>query len=329
MELFLETTKHVFTSLALDDARGRMILTSAFTGEVLCGDLAGVKGGLTVLARTDDALGGVAVDPLSGDLFISLSLARSVERIAMGAAGPPFQRIPVYANGFEGRRFTSPSALAVSPTTGELFFTDAGGEGESSITNPIGAIYRELGGLRQIVSLCASGLQQPAGIAVGPDGCVFVCERSANRLLRYVPRGNHYADSVFYRFNGSFGPTAVAVSPKDGSIFVALYEPQELLEPLDELPQDGAGEEERNNRPEGVVVVLGRDGREKGTIGVPGSQLRGVAVSKDGSTVYVLHTDEAMCVSRIYRCRIAEESACEEREEGEEGVEVVVNEEKR
>ncbi|CCW71727.1 unnamed protein product [Phytomonas sp. Hart1] len=67
-------------------------------------------------------------------------------------------------------------------------------------------------------------------------------------------------------------------------------------------PPEGRAEGEP---PEGTVVVLGRDGKEKGTIGVPGSQLRGLAVSEDGSTVYVLHTDEPTSTSRIYRCVIA------------------------
>lgn len=197
------------------------------------------------------------------------------------------------ARGAARASFRAPTALAVSPLDGELFFTDAGFEAESSLAQRHGAVYRTAHGRTTVVALQSSGLAQPTGIAVGLDGCVYVTEMGENRVLRYVPRdgGAWYAGSVFARFQGSMGPSAVAVHPTTGRVYVTMYE----------APEVACAYADAGAPLEGVVVELGRDGTELCTYTLPDTQLRAVAVGGGGADcLYVVSSDGATCWSTLY-----------------------------
>jgi aspartate beta-hydroxylase len=92
---------------------------------------------------------------------------------------------------------------------------------------------------------------------------VYVCEMSANRLLRFFQKPTgvfHY--SVFRQFSGGVGPSCVAVD-KAGKIYIGHYDL-------------GAGS--------GRISVLSPDdGKVIQELSVPGPEVTGLAISPDNS----------------------------------------------
>ena len=111
--------------------------------------------------------------------------------------------------------------------------------------------------------LALGSLAYPTGLALSPDErMVYVCEMSANRLLRFFQKPTgvfHY--SVFHQFSGGIGPSCVAVD-KSGMIYVGHYD------------LSGSGR----------VSVLSPDGGKVVTeLSVPGPEVTGLAISPDNS----------------------------------------------
>lgn len=295
MECVVEARRHYITGVAMDSESGALLAVCGASGEVLRLEAGG--GALEVVHMCESTPTSIAVGT-GGELFIASAVDQTVLRcppVAGGSGSGSYEPSAPYLAKFEGKSFLAPTAVAVAADTAELFFTDAGGPGDSSLANPVGALYRTVQGRAQLVPVCAYGLQQPAALAAAPDGCVFVCEQSANRVLRYTPVGMHYTGCVFARFTGGMGPAAVAVSPRDGAVVVALYETNGLAQAYSQ----GQAQDE------GRVVVLNRDGSERGVVRCPGGgQLRAVAVSPDGAEAYVVHADERTCSSQVYKFRM-------------------------
>lgn len=314
----METHQHFLSALTLRRS-GELLVLSATNGEVLrcrgtdsAAALSTGSSALEPIYTTEVAPIALAADPQSDRLFLTNPSEQCVVQLTpsttfpltgstasggggegegtTGTAAPA--RVALAWNRYEGRAFISPTAIAISSVTGDVFFTDAGGEGESTLANPVGAVFRTVHDRSRLVPLSETGLQQPSAIAVGRDGCVYVCEQAANRVLRYVPRGARYVGGVFAQFQGSMGPSAVAISPKDGAVFVALFEPLSLSA----KSVYGAAEPQP-----GLVMVLERDGHERGTITTPSSELRGLAVDGDGAWLYVLAGEQEAAHSVIWR----------------------------
>jgi len=111
-----------------------------------------------------------------------------------------------------------------------------------------------------------------------------VAELLRNRLLRLVqrPAGVYHA-SVFCRFSGRMGPSAVAVdAARGGLLYVALFDARE----------SGAAD--------GLVAVLGPDGERMRDIAVPGAEVSGLALSPDGS--YLVVTEAS--TGGVYRVKL-------------------------
>lgn len=292
MEIVAETDEHFLTSIAVTDGDGMVALCAA-SGNLL--QFNKDSRSFEVVLSTETTPTSFALDPESGSVFLSSPTDQCLLQAHVSGEGQYGHPSVMFAK-YEGHSFIGPTAAAVSPLTGELFFADGGCEGDSSFTHPVGALYRTVQNRKQLVPLCTTGLQQPSAVAVGWDGCVYVCEQSANRLLRYVPRGSYYVGGVFASFQGSMGPSAVAVSPQDGTVLVALYEPNSIGDST-YVTEEEAGDV----RQEGTVMVLGRDGREHGRILVPGSQICGLAIDREGKHAYVLQSDDAAYHSVVYR----------------------------
>src|SRR5262249_23601187 len=63
-----------------------------------------------------------------------------------------------------------------------------------------------------------SGLLTPNGIALGPDGFVYVASRDGNQILRFTTDGAF--DRVFAQGPEMIGPSGIAFCP-NGDLFVA------------------------------------------------------------------------------------------------------------
>lgn len=301
-------------SLSMDKQEHLLALCSV-SGDILLLDSSTLES--KILLQTESTPVGMAIDQNTDDVF----LTNRVEQCIMCGKLPSISSLAVpdrrdsgnTANGrdslfslsatpcltrFEGRSFIGPTCLAISPVDGEVFFTDGGCEGDTSLINPSGAIYRTVQGRKHVSSLFSHGLQRPTGMAFNVDGCLFVCEQSANRLIRLVPRGGYYSSAVFVQFSGSLGPSAIAISRSRQRIYVALYESLTVVSKniLDE-----------NNvligakPPSGRIVTLNMRGEVIEELETPeGPQLTALCIDSSDRLLYAVHADEQQPSSKIY-----------------------------
>ncbi|RNF01507.1 uncharacterized protein Tco025E_08683 [Trypanosoma conorhini] len=308
MELVAELPGRLLTGLALDP-HDDVFAICCCSGELL--RLNKADDTMIPLMATETSSHALAIDARTGDVYFTDRAENAIlrlEAVANPAAragtnegadddgrGEANYTIARCLDGFENKPFIGPTALAFAPD-GELFFTDAGAEGDSSFADPVGAVYRTLQGRSQVVPLCSHGLVRPSGVVVAPDKSVYVCEQGANRVLRFVLRGTYYVGSVFAQLQGGMGPSAIAVRPSDGSIFVAQYDVRAAASsPSPNEGGEGAG---------GLITVLGRDGEVSGVVRTPGPSLRALALDAKGETLYAVEADEASGCSRLYRFQV-------------------------
>lgn len=125
---------------------------------------------------------------------------------------------------YEAKDFKGPSAIAVD-SKGNIFFTDSGPMGESTLQAPLGSVYTISRDGQLLQPLALETLAHPCGLALSPnDSALYICEMMANRLMRFVqrPMGVWHC-STYYQFSGGLGPSAVACDAK-GFVYVALYD---------------------------------------------------------------------------------------------------------
>lgn len=276
MEL-VASSAHRLKSPAFDPS-GSLFCTCSTTGTLFA-----VNGAsLEAFLETNGGPCGLAFDPTTGDAFLCDGEKQSVQKIDKDPnTGAPV--VVDFIHQFEGRSLSGPQRLCFLPN-GELLFTDGSALGEASPTHTGGSVYRTVQRRQQLLRL-AGGLAGPSGVAVDAQtGFVYVTETPLNRVLRFVPRPEgHYVSSVWHSLQGSLGPVDVTVHPLTGDVYVAKYDVAEAS-------------------PHGSVVVIGRNGEEKGVITVPTPQISGLAVSPSGEDLFIIvEADEGSVVSKIYR----------------------------
>lgn len=281
MQFVAHVSGHCITSTAFD-VEGQLLAVCATSGEILGFDVDAHA--FKTLYMTDISPVGIAVDHGSNEVFVTNHSEQCVMRGKRNSSTASLILLP-YLSRFEGRSFLGPTSTAISPLDGELFFTDGGCEGDSSVINPSGALFRTVQSRSQLVPLCTHGLQRPSALAFSANGSLFVCEQSANRLLRFVPRGSYYSSGVFAYFHGSLGPSAIAVNNTQQRVYVALYEPLNVAGP----------------EPSGRIVVLDMNGKQVEELRTPGApQLTSLSIDPDDKFLYAIHTDEESCSSSVF-----------------------------
>merc|ERR1712216_526052 len=110
-----------------------------------------------------------------------------------------------------------------------------------------------------------------------------VVEMLMNRVLKCVQRPiGVYHSSVFYQFSGHFGVSCIACSTRTGQLFVGRYD-----------FSSGSAKP-------GVVTVINADGSFAYDIPVSGSEISGLALSHDESTLII--TEES--TNNVYSVQI-------------------------
>jgi DNA-binding beta-propeller fold protein YncE len=131
----------------------------------------------TTILGLGDGLGsprGLAVDPVSGDLFVADALARKVFR--WSAAGG----LSVFADAADG--IGNPEGLAFG-AAGELFVSNARNRDASVLRFDGGGVGTTILGL-------GDGLGSPRGLAVDPvSGDLFVADAFARKVFRWSAAG--------------------------------------------------------------------------------------------------------------------------------------------
>jgi len=169
---------------------------------------------------------------------------------------------------YEAKDFKGPSALVVD-SKGNMFFTDSGPMGETTLQAPRGSVYTISRDGQLLQPLILESLAHPCGLALGPnDSSLFVCEMMANRVLRLIqrPMGVWHC-SVYFQFSGGLGPAAVACDSR-GFLYVALHDFSFV-----------------GNK--GKVVVISPDGAIVRQIACPAPELSGIALDPAGKTLFI------------------------------------------
>ncbi|KPA77784.1 hypothetical protein ABB37_06614 [Leptomonas pyrrhocoris] len=314
MNVAAESHQHFLTSLAIDPSTDELYALCAASGEVLRYNAE--RQTFTEVAKTDvppasfafltdgEEMRWVMACPMQRTLLTTSATVRQ-RVVEEGTEELPVVTLAPYAACSHAPPLNAPTAVTVSPCDGEVFFTDAGWEGDSSLLNRTGAVYRTVQRHSAVVALQPTGLAQPSSVVVGRDGCVYVAEMVENRLLRYVPRGGgvRYIGAVFARFEGSMGPSAVVVHPRTGHLFVALYEAAEVGRPY-----EAVDDETSSTAPplQGRVVELDLSGAEVCTYHVPDTQLRALAFDVQGTCLYAVSSDSNTYWSTLYQAALNE-----------------------
>lgn len=174
----------------------------------------------TVATRGSPA--GVAVDA-DGRVY-----AADVEHGAILKIDVENAKYTAIVQDYEGHPLLGPSSIAFG-RDGTMYFTDSGPLGESCIDNACGSVFaitRDESGqvLRPLALNC---LAHPCGVCVSPhnDNVLYVAETLQNRVLRFTRRPNGaFLCSVMHQFSGRVGPSAIAVDPNSGYLYVARTE---------------------------------------------------------------------------------------------------------
>jgi len=167
---------------------------------------------------------------------------------------------------YEGKNFLGPNSM-VFDDKNNVYFTDSGPLGETSLTRPMGSVYVVDGPQQLLRPLAHECLAHPSGIALSANHqVVYVAETMANRVLRFAQSTTGvFHMSVFCQFAGLLGPTALTVDPKTGNLYVARFDFKDCAS-------------------DGTIVVLSPKGEQLRTLSVPGPEVTGIAIENPTAT---------------------------------------------
>jgi len=237
------------------DAEGMLFVASNLQGKVFHlsegeGDESGTLAMVTDMLNTPTS---VAFDP-DGMMYLC--------DMAHGAilCYSDDDELSEFVREYEGKPFLGPNTMAFDDKN-NVFFTDSGPMGETTLANPKGSVFIVDGPQQLLRPLAHECLAHPSGIALNSDQqIVYVSETMANRLLRFAqsPSGVYHM-SVFCQFSGRLGPTALACDPKTGNLYVARFDFSSVAK-------------------EGMITVLSPDAKELRNIAVPAAEVTGIAI---------------------------------------------------
>jgi len=184
---------------------------------------------------------------------------------------------------YEAKPFKGPSAMLLD-SAGNMFFTDSGPMGETTLQSPKGSIFLISADGQLLQPLLLEALAHPCALALGLDErVIFVAEKMQNRLLRLVQRPlGVYHCSVFYQFSGCLGPSGMARDPQ-GNLYVTRY--------------DFASKDEGATK-QGIISKISPEGKLLEEIVTPAPELTGICIGPEQDALFVTEAS-TNCVYRI------------------------------
>lgn len=182
---------------------------------------------------------------------------------------------------YEKKKLKGPSAAAFDKK-GNLFFTDSGDLGDTSLASPTGSVFIIEGSpsgtlLKPLALEC---LAHPCALTVADNGVVYVCETLRNRILRFVRTDTGaFIASIFAQFSGLLGPTGVACQQQEGGSHRVIVARSGI-----------AGADESS-----LLAVMDARGKPVEEINIPSASCSGLTIGPS-SSAYVT-TDN--CVYKI------------------------------
>merc|ERR1711939_927833 len=247
----------------------------------LCSPVFDSEGQLFVAANLQGKIHHVAEADGGSQLAMVTDMLNTPSAVSFGADGMMYicdmahgailclseeDELSEFVREYEGKNFLGPNSM-VFDDKNNVYFTDSGPLGETTLAQPMGSVYVVDGPQQLLRPLAHECLAHPSGLALSADQqIVYVAETMANRVLRFSqsPPGVFHM-SVFFQFSGMLGPTAIACDPKTGNLYVARY--------------DFAGCSD-----DGGIAVLSPKGDLLRTLSVPGPEVTGLTIENKGET---------------------------------------------
>jgi len=185
---------------------------------------------------------------------------------------------------YEARPFKGPSAMLLD-SAGNMFFTDSGPLGETTLQGPKGSIFLISADGQLLQPLLLEALAHPSALALGLDErVIFVAEKMQNRLLRLVQRpAGVYHCSVFHQFSGFLGPSGIARDPQ-GNLYVTRYD----------FASAGVTKQ-------GCISKISPEGKLLEEIATPAPELTGICISPQQDALFVTEASTNV----VYRIPLA------------------------
>jgi DNA-binding beta-propeller fold protein YncE len=224
--------------VAVDPTTGNVLVAYGFGGRVNVITPAGV---VTTLAATPGALPpypeGVALDSTTGNVYVADDLNNTIFMIPPAGLARTLAGTAPQGGSADGTgaaaRFDSPNGVAVDSATGNVYVADTGNDTIRMIT-PAGVVTTFAGTAGQPGSSDGSGaaarFNGPVGVAVDPEGNVYVADTGNDTIRMITPAGvvttvagtagqpgSSDGTGPAARFDG---PSGVAVDP-EGNVYVA------------------------------------------------------------------------------------------------------------
>ena len=160
-----------------------------------------------------------------GSSFIADQAHQAILSQTVTAEGNRIEITPVIKD-FDGNALKGPNSMVLSEKTNTLFFTDSGPMGETSLENPSGSVFAIDLSVSMLKPVIYNKLAYPCGLALSSEeNVLYVAETYANRVLRIVCHvSGVYHTSVFHQFSGRLGPTALALHPQTGRLYVSRFD---------------------------------------------------------------------------------------------------------
>jgi len=255
---------HGLTSPTFDRS-GRLLVASSNSGEVHQVVTEGASSTLQTIFNTGGSPSSLCVD-VEGAVFVCDVAHQAVFR--HGEDG----QLSEFVKEYEAKPFKGPSAMLLD-SGGNLFFTDSGPLGETTLQSPKGSIFLISADGQLLQPLLLEALAHPCALALGLDErVIFVAEKMQNRLLRLVQRpAGVYHCSVFHQLSGGLGPSGIARDPQ-GNLYVTRY--------------DFAPAEEGVTKP-GTISKISPEGKLLEEIATPAPELTGICISPEQDALFV------------------------------------------
>jgi sugar lactone lactonase YvrE len=233
-------------------------------------------GGASVLAETNGNPSSLAIESQTGDILVADQARQAVLKLQSGAEGVS---VSTFVDQYEGKQLRGPRSVTFD-SEGEIIFCDSGLLGDSTLAHPCGAVYRTVHSGQQLVQLVPPSLAHPSAVVISPTGAMYVAELHKNRILRFVTRpAGVYHGSVFLQLSGGVGPSALAVHPKTGDLYIGK---------MDFAPFSN----------EGIITIVGAGGEEKQMLVVQGAEISGLCFDSAGKYLYITEQSRK-CIYRV------------------------------
>jgi len=259
------------------DRRGRLLVASSASGEVHQVVTEGTSSTLQTIFNTGGSPSSLCVD-VEGAVFVCDVAHQAVFRHGDDA------QLSEFVKEYEAKPFKGPSAMLLD-SAGNMFFTDSGPLGETTLQSPKGSIFLISADGQLLQPLLLEALAHPSALALGLDErVIFVAEKMQNRLLRLVQRpAGVYHCSVFHQFSGFLGPSGIARDPQ-GNLYVTRYD----------FASAGVTKQ-------GCISKISPEGKLLEEIATPAPELTGICISPQQDALFVTEASTNV----VYRIPLA------------------------